>query len=521
MRTLDPDACYRALLARDARFDGLFFVGVLSTRIYCRPVCPVRPPLAKNCTFHPNAAAAEQAGFRPCLRCRPELAPGHAPMDAVGRLARAAATRIEAGALGLDGRLEDLAAEFGVCTRQLRRAIRQEYGVSPIQLAQTHRLLLAKRLLTETHLKLIDVAFASGFGSVRRFNHAFSARYGMPPSRIRKGQEPATPAETLTLNLAYRPPLDWPALLDFIGGRATLGVERIDGNAYLRTVAIGDARGWLRIRPGSRPNSLTVEMDASLAPVLPAVLGRLKSLLDLDARPDAIAEVLRRDDHLRPLVDARPGLRLPGAFDPFEVLIRAILGQQVSVRAATTLAGRVAGRYGRPVATPIDGLDRAFPDATTLADASIDDLRALGLMQARAACVLAVSEAVRDGSVTLGPSADPEATMARLRALPGIGEWTSHYAAMRILGWTDAFPHGDLGLKQALPSETPRSLLARAEAWRPWRAYAAMHVWRGLADRAMTPAIASAPADRSAGRGSPDPALPVDALYHSTGSPDP
>jgi AraC family transcriptional regulator of adaptative response / DNA-3-methyladenine glycosylase II len=474
---LDPEVCYRALTARDPRFDGLFFVGVTSTRIYCRPICPARTPGRDRCTFFPSAAAAEQARFRPCLRCRPELAPGNAPVDAVGRTARLAAARIGAGVMNDEGSLETLAEELGVCSRHLRRVLRQELGVSPVELAQTHRLLLAKQLLTETALPIIDVAFASGFASVRRFNALFRARYRLTPRDLRKTKGQGARDESIRLTLAYRPPLAWDTLLQFLAGRAVPGVEAVVGRSYLRTVALNELRGWVKVEPAPARHALTVELPMSLAGALPRLLAKLRNVFDLDARPDVIASHLGRDIHLGGRVESNPGLRVPGAFHGFELAVRAVLGQQVSVRAATTLAGRIAEALGEPIETPFPALTRLSPAPARVADARQDTLTGLGLVAARAECVRALARAVCDRAVSLEPGPDPVDCMERLMALPGIGAWTAHYIAMRGLRWPDAFPHADLGLRKALAGRTPREVLAMAEPWRPWRAYAAMHLW--------------------------------------------
>src|SRR5262249_44891548 len=303
---LNPDTCYRALLARDRRFDGVFFTGVTTTGIYCRPVCPARTPGQARCRFFATAAAAEQAGFRPCLRGRPERGPGHAPMDAGSRVAHAAAGRIEAGVLNDGGSLENLAGEFGLSSRQLRRIVRRELGVTPVELAQTHRLLLAKRLLTDSRLPIIQVAFASGFASLRRFNALFRSRYGMPPGRLRRQANTQLASERLRLTLAYRPPLAWSELLQFLAGRAMAGVECVRGDSYLRTVALGKHRGWVEVKPVPERALLSVEMSVTLAPALPALLARLRELFDLNARPDVIAVHLQDDPRLGPRVRCQP-----------------------------------------------------------------------------------------------------------------------------------------------------------------------------------------------------------------------
>lgn len=474
---LNAELCYRSLSSRDTRFDGQFFVGVTSTGIYCRPVCPARTPRQDRCRFFANAAAAERGGFRPCLRCRPELAPGRAPVDAVGRVAAAAVARIEAGALNEDS-LEALADSFGISSRQLRRAVEREYGVAPVELAQTQRLLLAKRLLTDTQVKVADVAFASGFASLRRFNHLFRSRYGLSPSTLRRSRAAAPAADTIALKLAYRPPLDWDALLAFLAGRGAAGVEGAVGKRYLRSVHIGQSKGWLAAQPIAGEAALRVEISSTLLPVMTPLLARLRRLFDLDANPQAVAEQLGRDARLRKSLAARPGLRVPGAFDAFELALRAVLGQQVSVKSASTLFGRFARAYGEPLATPHAGLTQTGPGAERIADASIDEIAGLGLPGRRAETVRGLARAVCDGSLRMEPGADAEATVARLLELPGIGPWTAQYVAMRVLRDPDGFPAADLGVMRALGVNKPREALALAEAWRPWRAYAVMHLWQ-------------------------------------------
>jgi AraC family transcriptional regulator of adaptative response / DNA-3-methyladenine glycosylase II len=469
---LDTQVCYEALLTHDPRFDGVFFVGVSSTGIYCRTVCPARTPHRDNCTFHPSAAAAEKAGFRPCLRCRPELAPGNAHVDSVGRLAAEAASRIEDGAL-TEGTVSELAASLGVSDRHLRRVLESELGVTPVELAQTHRLLLAKRLLTDTALPVTDVAMASGFSSLRRFNALFQERYRLSPSALRKGRPEVTgPAQTLSCEVAYRPPLDWGSLLGFLGDRADRGVEARVGDRYLRTAAWGRHRGWLAVKPRSGKHALRVEMASSLAPALLPVLTRVKRLFDLSAEPLRIAA------HLGPLAERHPGLRVPGAFDGFSVAVRAILGQQVSVRAATTLMGRLVTAFGEPVETPFEELTHLPPTPERLAAAEESELCALGIVAARARAIRALAEAVASRRVTLEPGVDLEETLARLQELPGIGGWTAQYVALRALSWPDAFMPTDLGVKRALGTENPKEALRLAEPWRPWRSYAMMHLWK-------------------------------------------
>jgi AraC family transcriptional regulator of adaptative response / DNA-3-methyladenine glycosylase II len=477
---LDSDSCYRALVARDARFDGVFFVGVTTTRIYCRPVCTARGPGRDRCRFFPSAAAAEREGFRPCLRCRPELAPGNAPVDATSRVARAVAARIDAGALDDGGSLETLAEEFSLSSRQLRRAVSRELGVSPVELAQTHRLLLAKQLLTETRLPVIQVAFASGFASVRRFNALFRSHYRLTPSQLRKGTGSRVVEESVRLRLSYRPPLAWPEMLRFLAGRALGGVEWVAGSSYLRTVVFGKHRGWLRVVPLEGRNALAVELTTSLVPVLAPVLARLRNLFDLNARPDVIVAQLGADPRIGPAVRRCPGLRVPGAFHGFELAVRAILGQQVSVRAATTLAGRLVAAFGEPIETPFPELSRLSPSAERIAGAELKALSDLGIPARRAESLRALAAAVSARKLPLDVGPTPEDTVRQLQELPGVGEWTAHYIAMRAARWPDAFPHDDLGLRKGVGEASARRVRELAEAWRPWRAYAAMHIWHTL-----------------------------------------
>ena len=475
--TLDSHTCYRALRARDARFDGRFFVAVSSTRIYCRPVCTVKPPKRENCRFYPSAAAAETDGYRPCLRCRPELAPGNASVDATSRLAQAAASLMEDRALDESG-LDTVAAQLGITDRHLRRAFGAEFGVSPVQFAQTQRLLLAKRLLTDTALPVTEVAFASGFGSVRRFNALFKQRYRLQPGQLRRHAPASGAADVLKFELSFRPPYDWPAVSAFLGARTIAGVESVDGGCYRRTARIGvggkEHRGWIEVSLSQKKPALRVTLSASLAKALPPVLSRVKALMDLACHPAEVAQALGA------MAKRHPGLRVPGAFDGFEVAVRAILGQQVSVAAARTVAGRFAAAFGDPIATPFDSLTTVFPTAQRIADLPYGRIARLGMPGARARTIVALARAVADGELALMPNADIEATLAQLRELPGVGEWTAQYIAMRSLAWPDAFPHTDLGVMKALGETDARRVLAAGEAWRPWRAYAVMHLWQSL-----------------------------------------
>lgn len=479
---LDPDRCYQALTSHDVRFDGLFYVGVASTGIYCRPVCPAKTPRRENCRFFRSAGVAELAGFRPCLRCRPELAPGQARIDSAGRIAGAVAQRIEDGALN-EGSLEELAAEFELSSRQLRRLVQQELGLSPVELAQTQRLLFAKRLLADTRLPVTEVAFASGFSSVRRFNALFQERYRLTPSEMRRGTEGAA-VDALTLELCYRPPFDWEALLGWLESRTLTGVERIEHGSYSRTLRLGAHQGWITARPApSGRAALRVEVSTSLTPALTSVLARLRHLFDLHADPNQINAHLSEDPVLRGRIERHPGLRVPGAFDGFELGLRAILGQQVSVRAATTIAGRFVTAFGEPAGHPQPGLTHLSPTAKRIAAADATELTTLGVTRSRAASIQALAREIAEGGLRLEPGAPLERTLSRLISLPGIGEWTAQYIALRALRWPDAFPHSDLGLRQALGGVAASTVLKAAESWRPWRAYAALHLWKSLEDR--------------------------------------
>jgi AraC family transcriptional regulator of adaptative response / DNA-3-methyladenine glycosylase II len=476
---LDQDHCYEAMKARDTRFDGVFFVAVSTTGIYCRPVCTVRTPGRDRCTFYANAATAEAAGYRPCLRCRPELAPGAAPMDAARRVSRLAVARIEEGYL-CDADLETLAAEFSISSRQLRRVVEHEYGVTPVELAQTRRLLLAKQLLTDTQLKMADVAFASGFASVRRFNHLFRTRYGLNPTAMRRSRTPEAAGGAITLKLGYRPPLAWSALSGFLTSRGAICTERLDRGRYLRTVRLNGHVGWIAVAPAKQQNVLCVDVATSLLPVLTPLLVRLRRLFDLDANPSVISAHLSHDRRLAKAIRATPGLRVPGALDGFELALRAVLGQQITVKAATTVFGRFAEFFGDTVHTPFDGIDRVAPSADAIANASLQQIIERGLTRKRAETVKILAQAVADGGVRLEPSVQIDDTVAALDALPGIGPWTIEYISMRALRNPDAFPSSDLGLLKALGLAHPKHLAAVAEAWRPWRAYAAIHLWQGV-----------------------------------------
>ncbi|HOM14130.1 MAG TPA: AlkA N-terminal domain-containing protein [Rubrivivax sp.] len=478
---LHDDAAYLALRTHDARFDGRLFVGVTSTGIYCRPTCRVRTPLRRNCRFFANAAGAERAGFRPCLRCRPELAPGLSFADSSQVLAQHAARRIEQAARsGTALRLSELAARLGVTDRHLRRIFQQAHGVSPMDYLSTQRLLLAKQLLTDTALPVTQVALASGHTSLRRFNAAFAQRYRMSPSALRQQAAPARAREAaLPLRLAYRPPYDIDGVLRFLKQRALPGVESVDALELRRTLRWAhqgqELHGWLQCRFEPQRHELHLAVAPVLLPAVGAILQRLRHALDLDADPALIAPGLASLP--RP---ARDGVRVPGAFDSFETAARIVLGQQVSVAAARTLAGRLVAEFGLPVTTPFAELGRLFPSAADIAAAEPQRIGALGIVRQRVAALQALAREVAASRIELHPGAPLEPTLQALHALPGIGEWTVQLIAMRTLAWPDAFAATDIGVCKALGTRDAAAVLARAEAWRPWRAYALMSLWQTL-----------------------------------------
>jgi AraC family transcriptional regulator of adaptative response / DNA-3-methyladenine glycosylase II len=478
---------YNALTSRDPRFDGVFFVGVTSTGIYCRPICPVKTPKEANCRFFDSAHAAEKASFRPCLRCRPELAPGHAPVDDAHRIAHLIVQRIEEGLISGSAKLEDIAAQLQLSSRQIRRIAHKEMGVSPVELMQSRRLLLAKQLLTETSLPITEVAFASGFSSLRRFNDTFSARYRMPPTRLRKkilgGEEGLASSETSTVQLVYRPPYDWTGILAFLRSRTVKETEWVTGDSYYRTVRLGKTQGWIHVRHQPAKRALLVQFTHSLTPVLPALLGRLRNLFDLSARPDLIAAQLRKDKFLKNIVTKNPGLRVPGAFDGFEMAVRAILGQQITVKAATTLSCRFNEAFGEKIKTPFPELTRLSPTLERIAEASVDDIARLGIISARAKSIIALAQAHLAGKLSLEAGTNPVYAIAQLTALPGIGPWTAHYIAMRALRWPDAFPKEDIAVRRNLGDVTAKRAQEMSQSWRPWRSYAVLHIWNHTSAR--------------------------------------
>ena len=472
---LDPDAAYLAFKARDARFDGRIFVGVTSTGVYCRPVCRVRTPRRENCRFFDTRAQAEAAAFRPCMKCRPEIAPGLSQMDSSRTLADTAARWIEHAVHSGEGvALPTLAAKLGVTDRHLRRIFQATHGVAPHEYLTTQRLLLAKQLLTDTTQAVTQVALASGFDSLRRFNAAFAERYRFNPTQLRR--EGAAPSSSMALRLAYRPPYDVQAVLGFFARREVRGVEQVEGFTLRRTVGWlhrgTRVTGWISARFVPEKNEVHVDASASLTPVLGAVMQRVRQGLDLDADPALIDPAMS----LLP-VPLRPGTRLPGVMDGFEGAVRVILGQQVTVKAARTLVQRLVDRFGEPISTPYPALTHVFPHAQAIAAADPEVIGKLGIVRQRVKALQALAAAVADGSLLLHRGAPLEPTLDALRALPGVGEWTTQVIAMRALAWPDAWPASDIGLMNALGSRDPKHITALAEPWRPWRAYAVMRLW--------------------------------------------
>ena len=477
----DLHVCEQARLSRDARFDGLFFTAVTSRGIYCRPACPAPAPKPRNIVYYRHAAGAEAAGFRPCLRCRPELAPGDGSWRRGDETVARALKLIDQGVLG-EAPLAALAGKVGLGERQLRRLFSDRLGVTPMEVHGTRRLLFAKQLLTETALPITQVALAAGFGSLTRFNTTFREEYRMAPRDLRK--RTALPAgEVMTLRLGYRPPYDFTAMLDFLRGRALPGVEWVDADSYSRVIGSGEAAGWLRVsrwEGDAETHALKLQLHGADPAQLLGIVNRLRRMFDLDADPQAIAKALSTYARLRPLLKKSPGLRLPSGWDGFEIAVRAVIGQQVSVAAARTLTARLAQHHGTTLATPFEpGLTHLVPTPEALVDV---DLTRIGLTRARASTISGLSRALLEGPVDFQPERTLEDFTARWVALPGIGPWTANYIALRASGHPDAFPADDLVLQKAVPTDgsrmTARALSARAEAWRPWRAYAVIQLWR-------------------------------------------
>ena len=510
---LSHDQCYSAFLSHDTRFDGRLFVAVRTTKIYCRPICRVKPPKASNCIFFAHMAQAEMHGYRPCLRCRPELSPGYSETQAISRLAYACATALQHPSSASPS-LESLAASFGVTARHLRRTFNNEFGVSPIQYAQTQKLLLAKRLLTDTDLAVTTISYAAGFKSLRRMNTLFKEQYRLAPSRLRKAVPLQVKQKLLTVMLSYRPPYAWAEQLRYLQARTLTGIEYVsldtgeangeknaepNGARYWRSVLISQAQGesaiagWIGVRHVPNRLALEVVMSHSLSTVIGDVLILVRRLFDIDARPADIREVLSKANHdgvafdFAPLLEREPGLRLAGAFDGYEMAMRAILGQLVSVKAAHATASKLVLACGEKLADypnvepcPCPLITHFSPRPQAMLLQSQEQLGQLGLTRQKQTALKALASAMIDGSIVLNPGVNVQATIEKLKALPGIGDWTAQYIAMRALAWPDAFPATDYGVLKALGCSA-KEALAMSERWRPWRAYATRYLWLSMA----------------------------------------
>lgn len=475
---LDRLVCDRARRSRDARFDGRFFIGVTSTKIYCRPICPARSPRDENIRYFPTAAAAEAAGLRPCLRCRPEASPGTPAWFGTSSLVSRGLRLISEGALDAAG-VDRLADRLGVTARHLRRLFLQHLGATPLQVALTRRAHFAKKLLDETALPFSQVAAASGFGSLRRFNGHIRRTYSRTPTALRRlaRQVGRCDTESYRFRLAYRPPYDWDAMLAFLAARATPGVESVGDRSYRRTITVDGKHGSISVVPSGSGAAIDLEVRFPDPRSLLFIVERVRRMFDLGADPAAIADHLGADPLLRETLKRHPGIRTPGAWDGFELSVRAILGQQISVRGATTIAGRVAGMFGTPVETGT-GLTTLFPTPAQLADAPLEKA---GVVSARVHAIRTLARRVSDGTIVFSDAA----VASELTTIAGIGDWTAQYIAMRALGEPDAFPSGDLILCRQAGCQTPRWLEHRSGQWRPWRAYAVMLLWQSAQDQAL------------------------------------
>ncbi len=477
----------RARLARDSRFDGQFYVAVKTTGIYCRPICPANSPKRENIDFYPSAAAAGEAGFRPCLRCRPESAPGTPAWGGTSTTVRRGLRLIASGALD-DGNIESLADRLGVTSRHLRRLFSKHLGASPLAVAHTQRLHFAKQLINETSLPMRDVSLAAGYGSVRRFNDTFRKTYGKTPRELRRveaAERQSSGDAALRIRLAYRTPFNWHAMLNFFTHRATPGVEEVDGQVYRRTMSFEGSHGIIEVQPDQKHGYLSLSLSAINTDALFDTVQSAREVFDLGAPAADINEALGKDSALKKMLRKQPGIRVPGAWRGFELTVRAILGQQISVKGATTIAGRIANRYGEKLSVENtdrpENLSRLFPTPDVLARARFNDI---GLIRSRAQTIRSLAQAVKSGDVSFETNQDPTAFCENLKSIRGIGDWTAQYVSMRALKNPDAFPASDLALLKVLAKParmTPKELEARAENWRPWRAYAAMTLWSALA----------------------------------------
>ncbi len=485
MELPEKETCYRALESRDPRFDGLIYVGIKTTGIYCRPICPARTAKYENCTFYGSAAAAQEAGYRPCLRCRPETAPEFASWRGTSNTVSRALALIAEGALDGEGKsVEALAERLGVGERQLRRLFLQHLGASPIAVAQTRRVLFAKHLIHDTRMPMTEVALAAGYSSLRRFNEVFQNLFRRPPSALRRKSSVSRPgAEVgIVLRLRYRPPYDWESMLDFLKARAIPGLEAVENGCYRRTIEIGGAVGSIAVAHLPQKQSLCVTIHFANVQSLPAIIHRVRRLFDVGADIETIDQHLSHDPHLAPWVARRPGLRAPGGWDGFELAVRAVLGQQISVAAARRLAGQLVALHGGRLpenSTHPVALTHTFPTAKRLATTKSIGL---GMPTSRLNTLKALARAAADDPNLFRPFGTIEEAITRLRVIPGIGEWTAQYIALRAIREMDAFPTSDIGLLRGVAKvdgapATPKSLLLRAESWKPWRAYAAQHLW--------------------------------------------
>lgn len=474
---------YAAFKSRDPRFDGRFYVGVTSTGIYCRSTCRAKVPMEKNCVFFRTAAEAEAAGFRPCLTCRPELAPGFAPQDSKAILAERAARFLEEQCCS-GKKLDQLAADLGYTDRYLRQVFSETYHVTPIQYMQTCRLLLAKELLTDTALPVTDIAMVSGFGSIRRFNDAFKKQYRMAPTDLRRKRSAVSQESAeIKISLGYRQPYQWSMILDFLKERAIPGVEWVENDTYCRTIRLKnkngeEASGTVCVSNNPRKSCLEVSMSDGLLCIMPQLLARLKNLFDLYCDPDAVSMIADDMERLQP-GSFIPGIRVPGCIDPFEISVRAVLGQQITVKAARTLAGRLTKQFGTPIKTDLPNLQYAFPSAEIIAalDGNIEEhLGPLGIIASRARAIGELAKIFSGTGSSIGT--DPEKALETLLSIKGIGPWTAGYIGMRAFNHTDAFLESDYGVKKVFPGISPKEIRKRSETLRPWRSYAMMMIWQ-------------------------------------------
>jgi AraC family transcriptional regulator of adaptative response / DNA-3-methyladenine glycosylase II len=478
---------YSILVSRDPRFDGEFFACVSTTGIYCRPICPATKPKLENCSFVPSAAAAEDAGFRPCLRCRPESAPGSPAWAGTGStIARAMRLLSENDLNGQS--LEDLSDKLGIGSRHLRRLFVDQVGSTPKSIIQTQRLHIAMQLLKETNQSITKICQSSGFGSIRRFNDAMKNSVGVSPTEFRKRHSLAKPSKgrlPLNVRLGYRPPLNWEALSSYLAFRAIPGVEHVNGDVYMRTIDTGPAHGHVQLSHEQNASSVRARFYLNAPVALGPAVRKIRDIADLDCRPDAIETAFEKDPVVGPILSRNPGIRVPGCWDPFELTLRAIFGQQISVRGATTLLGRLAANFGTPLdeAVATSELSVLFPKPSQLAG---QDLRAIGLTNTRSQTVLRVAEAFAGDPNFVHPAQSSSEAIKRLLSIKGIGDWTAQYVALRALRSPDAFPAADLGLLKAAKVSTPKELSQMAEQWRPWRGYAALLLWHSLSEGTQT-----------------------------------